>query len=481
MATILVVDDEARMRKVISLALTEEGHEVLEAENAAEAIESIRTTALSLVITDLRMPGGDGTEVLKGARATSLHLPVIILTAYGTVENAVQALKDGAHDYLLKPCDLDELKLSVKKALRVQQLTLENRYLREQLSGRSGYGELVGRSPKMLQVFEVIARVAPGDSTVLIRGESGTGKELVARAIHRDSPRKESPFVAVNCMALPSDLLENELFGHVRGAYTGAVSASVGKFELADEGTLFLDEIGDMQPRMQGKILRAIQERVIEPVGGTRSKRIDVRIVAASNADLEEKVRTGEMRTDLYYRLNVVPIQIPPLRERREDIPLLVEHFLAEKSNGRPTLKFSPEDLTLMSRYHWPGNVRELENLVERAVVLGTANVAHIMPGMSVDVIPAATSTSHPFEELTGLSYRDAKRLVLGEFESYYFSRILRETKGNISQAAEVMQMHRKNLHTKLAELKLDPKQFSETKRTHPATQRNSGEDPYTA
>ncbi|HQO33489.1 MAG TPA: sigma-54 dependent transcriptional regulator [bacterium] len=462
MATILVVDDEARMRKVISLALAEDGHEVLEAENAAQALEIIRSTALSLVVTDLRMPGGDGTEVLKGARATSLHLPVIILTAYGTVENAVQALKEGAHDYLLKPCDLDELKLSVKKALWVQQITLENRYLREQLSGKSGYGELVGRSPKMVQVFELIARVAQGDSTVLIRGESGTGKELVARAIHRDSPRREHPFVAVNCMALPSDLLENELFGHVRGAYTGAVSTSVGKFELADGGTLFLDEIGDMQPRMQGKILRAIQEKVIEPVGGNRSKRVDVRIVAATNSDLEDKVQKGEMRADLYYRLNVVPIAVPPLRERKEDIPLLVDHFLAKKSNGRPTLKFGPEDMTLLSRYHWPGNVRELENLVERAVVLGTANVTHLMPAIAFGTgVPQGPPAPHPFHDLVDLVYKDAKRMVIDEFDKYYFSQILRRTKGNVSQAADLIQIHRKNLHMKLSDLDLDPKQFT--------------------
>ena len=464
MATILVVDDEARMRKVISLALAEDGHEILEAENAAQALEIIRSTALSLVITDLRMPGGDGTEVLKGARATSLHLPVIILTAYGTVENAVQALKEGAHDYLLKPCDLDELKLSVKKALWVQQITLENRYLREQLSGKSGYGELVGRSPKMVRVFELIARVAQGDSTILIRGESGTGKELVARAIHRDSPRREQPFVAVNCMALPSDLLENELFGHVRGAYTGAVSTSVGKFELADGGTLFLDEIGDMQPRMQGKILRAIQEKVIEPVGGNRSKHVDVRIVAATNSNLEEKVEKGEMRADLYYRLNVVPIIIPPLRERKEDIPLLVEHFLAKKSNGRPTLKFAPEDMALLTRYHWPGNVRELENLVERAVVLGTTNVTHLMPAIAFGTAaPQGAAAPHPFHDLVDLVYKDAKKMVIDEFDKYYFSQILRRTKGNVSQAADLMRIHRKNLHLKLSDLNLDPKQFSST------------------
>ena len=464
MATILVVDDEARMRKVISLALTDEGHEILEAENATEAIEIIRTTALSLVITDLRMPGGDGSEVLKGARAISLHLPVIILTAYGTVENAVQALKEGAHDYLLKPCDLDELRLSVSKALWVQQITLENRYLREQLSGRSGYGELVGKSQKMVQVFEMIARVAEGNSTVLIRGESGTGKELVARAIHRDSPRKERPFVAVNCMALPSDLLENELFGHVRGAYTGAVSSSMGKFELADGGTLFLDEIGDMQPRMQGKILRAIQEKVIEPVGGNRSKRVDVRIVAATNSDLEMRVRSGEMRADLYYRLNVVPILLPPLRDRREDIPLLLDHFLAKKSNGRSSLRFAPEDMALLSRYHWPGNVRELENLVERAVVLGTSNVTHLMPSISFGVASTPTVTSHPFDDLLDLPYKDAKRLIMQEFEKYYFVQILRMKGGNVSQAADQMQLHRKNLHTKLSDLELDPKQFGDAK-----------------
>jgi len=458
-ATILVADDEAKMRKILTLALLEEGHEILEAEDAEKAVEIIHSVSVSLVITDLRMPGGGGMAVLEAVKRMSHYIPVIILTAYGTIENAVEALKNGAHDYLLKPCDLDEIKLSVRKALQVQHLELENLYLRNELYGRFGEGEWVGKSPVMLQIFELIRRVSQGDSTVLIRGESGTGKELAARAIHRQSLQSERPFITVNCAAMPADLLELELFGRVRGLRGGPAAPATGKFELASGGTIFLDEIGDLPPRMQGKILRTIEEKVIEPVGGTRSKKVDVRIITSTNADLEEKVRKGEMRSDLYFRLNVVPIVIPPLREHKEDIPLLCDHFLRKKSRGRASLTFSSEAIAALMRYHWPGNVRELENVVERAIVIGTTDVNVLIPSPHPPLTPEAQMRPHPLE-LLGLSYKEAKKFILDDFEQYYFKSLLRKTKGNISRAAELAQVHRKNLHVKLAELGIDSRQF---------------------
>lgn len=461
MATILVVDDEPRMRKVISLALSEEGHDVLEADGAESAIPLIRSTTLSLIITDLRMPKGDGTQVLDAARKTSLNLPVIILTAYGTIENAVEALKMGAHDYLLKPCDLDELKLSVNKALRVHHLALENIYLREELSGRSGYGSLLGRSPKMLAIFDLVSRVAKEDSPLLIRGESGTGKEIVARTIHRDSPRREHPFIALSCTALPGDLLEQELFGRVRGVGGGASEASSGKMELAEGGTLFLDEIADLPLRLQAKLLLFLESGTAQPVGGMRAKTLNVRIIASSAMDLEAKVKDGTLRSELFYRLNIVPILVPALREHREDIPLLVEAFLEERG-ALGKIKFAPDEIARLQRYDWPGNIRELRNVVERAVVLGTTNLNQLMPGLGISpVTQPASPGKHPYESLLELNYREAKKRVLDEFEHYYFSHTLRVTAGNIKRAAEIMGLHRKNLHTKLAELQIDPKQFS--------------------
>ncbi len=461
MASILIVDDEKRMRKVIALALSDEGHDTLEASNAKTAIEYIRSTTLSLVITDLRMPGGDGTQVLEAARNTSLNLPVVILTAYGSIENAVEALKAGAQDYLLKPCDLDELKLSVNKALRTQHLAMENRYLREELSDRQGYGALLGKSPRMLEIFDLIARVATGDGPVLIRGESGTGKEIVARTIHRDSARREMPFVTVSCTALPGDLLEQELFGRVRGAGGSAsMAASAGKLELAEGGTILLDEIGDLPLRLQGKLLAFLEDKTAQPVGATRAKTIDVRVIASSAQDLEANVRKGSLRSELYYRLNVVPIVVPALREHREDVPLLVDSFLKARDLS-DRIRFTAEDFGRLSRYDWPGNVRELRNLIERAVVLGTSNLDHLMPGLALSTAsPIALPGRHPYEPLLTVPYRDAKRRIVEEFEHYYFTQNLKHTAGNIKRAAEVMGMHRKNLHAKLAALQIDPKHY---------------------
>lgn len=460
MATILLADDESKMRKILTLALMDEGHEILEAKDAQEALDIINKTSLSLVITDLRMPGGGGMAVLDAVKRMNHYTPVIILTAYGTIENAVEALKNGAHDYLLKPCDLDEIKLAVRKALQIQHLELENRYLRVELDQRLGQNEIAARSPVMLKVLELIRRVAQGDGTVLIRGESGVGKELAARSIHRQSPRGEKPFVSANCSATPPDILELELFGRLRGVRGGADTPTTGKFELANGGTLFLDEVGYLTPSLQGKILRTIEEKVIEPVGDVRSKKIDVRIVVSTNQDLEEKVRKGEMRSDFYFRLNVLPIFIPPLRDRKEDIPLLIDHFLRKKSRGRATLSFSSEDIESLMRYHWPGNVRELQNLIERAIVLNTTELDELLPSIHPPLSPGSQMGFHQ-KELFNLPYKDAKRYVLDEFEKVFFIHLLRKAGGNISRAAQMAEIHRKNFYVKLSELGIDPKQYN--------------------
>lgn len=457
MATILIADDESKMRKILSLALQEEGHEILEAKDAKQACDIIGTTSLSLVISDLRMPEGGGMAVLEAVQKINHYTPVIILTAYGTIENAVETLKNGATDYLLKPCDLDEIKMAVTKALQVQHLELENIYLRNEVQTRFGDGEMVGKSEPFIQVLEIIRRVAQGDSTVLIRGESGTGKELAARLIHQNSPRSQAAFVTVNCKATPADLLELELFGRVR-SQQGSTTPAVGKVELADKGTLFLDEIGEIPPRIQSKILRSIEENVIDPVGGERSKPVDVRIIAATRMDLEEKVRQNEFRSDLYYRLNVVPILIPPLRDRKEDIPLLVQRFISRKTHGKSDLYFTGEDMEIMKRYHWPGNVRELENVVERAVVLGSTDIRVLLPALRPSLSPSAQMDYA--SELGDVPYKEAKRKVLDDFDREYFTHMLRKTRGNVSRAAQESDVHRKNLHVKLNELGIDPHDF---------------------
>lgn len=460
MATILLADDEAKMRKILTLSLMDEGHEILEAKDAQEAIDLINKNSLSLVISDLRMPGGGGMAVLEAVKKLSHYIPVIILTAYGTVENAVDALKKGAHDYLLKPCDLEEFKIAVSKALQIQHLELENRYLRQELDHKVGDGELSGQSPAMLRIFEMIRRVAKGDSTILIRGESGTGKELVARAIHRQSSRKDHSFVSVNCSSTPPDILELELFGRVKGPRNNPSLPAAGKFEVANKGTIFLNEIGDMPPSIQGKVLRSIENKIIEPVGGTGGKKVDVRIIASSNTDLEEKVRKGKLRSDLYFRLNVVPIVVPPLRERKEDIPFLADFFLNKKSQGRPAISFSSEDIEAMMRYHWPGNARELENVCERAVVLGTTDLQVLLPSLRPPMAPSSQMDFQEKEFFT-LTYKEAKKYVLDKFEKVYLTHLLQQTNGNVSKAAELAGIHRKNFYVKLNELGIDTRQFN--------------------
>jgi two-component system response regulator AtoC len=372
MKRLLIVDDDARLRRVLQILAQKIGLDCVAAARVDEALHSFRAERSDLVITDLKMPGKDGIEFLRELRAIDTEVPVIVLTAYGTVTTAVEAMKLGAVDYLQKPFDVDALELVIRRALDLSRFRLENRFLREQAQETRRFGAMIGQSSAMLPVFELIQQVAPTRSPVLITGETGTGKELVARAIHELSPRKEKLFVPLNCTAIPADLLESELFGHVRGAFSGALSDRTGKFHAADEGTLFLDEIGDMDVRLQAKLLRVLQEGVIEPLGTNRRVAVDVRIVSSTNRDLERGILEGKFREDLYYRLNVFHVQLPPLRERREDIPTLAETFLAEftRDLGKPAVQLTPKAIALLQGYSWPGNIRELRNLMERAAVL---------------------------------------------------------------------------------------------------------------
>jgi len=372
---VLVIDDELSMREMLTIMLGKEGHEVVTAASRAEAARVLERGPVDLIVTDLRLPDGDGIEILRHVKAAAPETVVVVMTAYSTTETAVAALKLGAHDYLIKPFDVDELKIVVRNALEKRQLEDENRLLKAELRQKHGLDRLVGASPSMVAAFDMIRTVARTSSTVLITGESGTGKELAARAIHAQSPRQDAAFVSINCGALPETLLESELFGHVKGAFTDAHQAKRGLFEVAHRGTIFLDEIADTPPAMQVKLLRVLQEKQIRRVGGTSEIEVDARVIAASNQSLEELVRDKRFREDLFYRLNVIPLRIPALRERREDIPLLANHFLARLAAemGKDVRGFSAEALAELEGYAWPGNVRELENVVERAVALETS------------------------------------------------------------------------------------------------------------
>jgi len=374
MDTILIVDDEKNYLLVLEALLGPEGYEILTCDNAKESLRLIRESDLDLVITDMKMPGMNGIELLEECKKAKPHLPVIMMTAYGTIELAVEAMKKQAHDYITKPFQNEELKLTVKKALKNYRLVKENQRLSEALLDRYRYGNIIGKSKPMLEIFDSIDKVAQSRASVLLTGRSGTGKELIAKAIHYNSPRKDRPFISINCGALTETLLESELFGHERGAFTGAVAMKKGRFELADEGTLFLDEIGDMPPSLQVKLLRVLQEMEFERVGGTKTIKVDVRILSASNRNIKEDVTSGTFREDLFYRLNVMNIEVPLLRERIDDIPLLVKHFIEKykEDAGENKIELSPEVWKMLYNYSWPGNVRELENVIERAVVLSS-------------------------------------------------------------------------------------------------------------
>jgi len=378
METILIVDDEKNYLLVLKELLGEEGYDVIIAQSAPEALKIFQESELDLVITDMKMPGMNGMELLSVLKEKDLHLPVIMMTAYGTVEKAVEAMKKGAYDYIIKPFDNEVLKKTVAKGLALGQVIKENRLLSHELKEKFGPTDLVGNSFPIRQVREMISKVAGTKATVLISGESGTGKELVARAIHFNSPRKDKPLVSVNCSALTETLLESELFGHEKGSFTGAVAQRKGRFETANEGTLFLDEVGEMSPSVQVTLLRVLQNREFERVGGNKTIKVDVRVIAATNKDLMEEIAKGHFREDLYYRLNVVHIEVPPLRARTEDLPLLVRYFLerfSKEMNKKEVPALAPEVMSTLVTYDWPGNVRELENVIERAIILSPDSI----------------------------------------------------------------------------------------------------------
>jgi DNA-binding NtrC family response regulator len=365
---ILIIDDDTSLRRVLEYNLQEAGYAVATAASGEEGLQLFDEVSPALVITDMKMPGMDGMQVLKAVKERSTETLVIIITAFGTVDIAVDAMKAGAYDYITKPFNRDELRLTVAKALQFSGLAGENKRLKGELADRSDFRNMVGSSAAMEKVFQVVAKVADTEASVLITGESGTGKELVARSIHAGSSRKNGPFVAINCAAIPRELLESELFGHVKGAFTGAIKDKTGKFLMADGGTLFLDEVGELPLELQPKLLRALQERTIVPVGGTREQRLDVRIVTATNLDIDKAITDGVFREDLYYRLAVIPIHLPPLRQRKDDVPLLLRHFCIK--HGAANVTFDKQSLVTLTGYAWPGNVRELENLVERLLIM---------------------------------------------------------------------------------------------------------------
>jgi DNA-binding NtrC family response regulator len=438
---ILVVDDEPNMLDLFKKVLGKEGYQVVASSSGEEAIQQLETERFDLLISDLKMPGLSGLELLKKAKSVSPTLPCIMLTAHGTIDSAVSAMREGAYDYLTKPINIDEITLTVKKALELHRLTREVEHLREKVGFETAMGNIIGRSKPMRDLFRLIRLVADSPTTVLIYGESGTGKELIARAIHQQSPRRDRPFVAIDCGALPETLLESELFGHVRGSFTGAVSNKKGLFEEADGGTLLLDEIGDTTPVFQSKLLRVLQEGEIRPVGSNKTIKVDVRVIAATNKDLKKYVENKSFREDLYYRLAVVPIVIPALRHRREDIPLLADHFIKKncERNGLEPKQISPKTLKLLIESPWPGNVRELENVIERAVLMSTG--------------PEITSEAlfmEPLDEQPDDALPEAIRTATETVEKVKIAEATRKAKGNRSRAAKLLGISRATLYNKL-------------------------------
>jgi two-component system response regulator PilR (NtrC family) len=446
-ARILVVDDEKSMCDLLAITLGKH-HEVTSADGGEVAIDAVRRAPFDIVITDLRMPRVDGMQVLRAVRDVSPNTAVIIITAVGSTESAVEAMKLGAYDYVTKPFKLDEINLIVRNALERKRLRDENLYLRRQLETQHRFENIVGKSLQVQEVFDTIRKVADGHSTVMITGESGTGKELVARAIHFNGQRRDQPFISVNCGAIPASLMESELFGHVRGAFTGAVVNKAGLFSAADGGSLFMDEITEIPALLQVKLLRAIQQREIRPVGGTKDIKVDVRLIAASNVDLEKAVSGGTLREDLFYRLNVIPIRLPPLRERREDIPVLVAHFLQKFSSemGKDVRGVTPDALGYLERYQWPGNIRELENVIERAIVLGSGNV------LAADALPESVRrgrSSRGIEADLPAEGIDLEMTLAG-LERQYLQRALERTHGVQTRAAELLRMTFRQFRYKL-------------------------------
>jgi DNA-binding NtrC family response regulator len=448
-AAILVVDDDAALLQSLREILEVEGYEVTTAADGEQGLLFLKEQDFDLVLSDLALPGLDGMELLKYLNREQPGCPCIIITGYGSIANAVAAMRQGAYDYFTKPVDPTELRLVVARALEHRRLKWENLQLRQQLHRRYGFANMVGHSDGMTQVFELIRKVADTDSTVLILGESGTGKELIAHAIHYNSSRREGPLIPVNCAAIPEELLESELFGHERGAFTHAVRTRIGRFELAHGGTIFLDEISEMSPALQVKILRVLQNHAFERIGGIKTIQVDIRVIAATNRNLEELVRRNQFREDLYYRLNVIPIQVPPLRERVSDLPLLAQHFLEGFSRGKQKSPkhLSPAALDLLRQYPWPGNIRELENLMERLVILTEGEIIEVadLPEKFQGLTPARPEKPEDFPP-HGVRFNDAVQA----FERNLILAALRQTNWVKSQAAQLLHLKRTTLLEKM-------------------------------
>ena len=443
--TVLVVEDDAAMRELVVEALSDEGYRVEQAGGGRAGIQRVREGGVDLVVTDVKMPDLDGLDALREIRTIEPSPHVVVMTAFGSIETAIKAVKLGAYDYITKPFDIDALTMSVGKALDERGLRREVARLRSEVARPYRFDNIIGKSQAMQDVFALVRRLAGSTANVLITGESGTGKELVAKAIHYNSPRAKRPFVAVNCAAIPDTLLESELFGYKRGAFTDARTDRAGLFVEADGGTLFLDEIGDLSPALQAKLLRAIQEREIRPLGAARSEKVDVRVLSATNRDLEQLMREGSFREDLFYRLNVIQVSLPPLRDRPEDILLLAEHFLGEARarTGKQVRGFAQSALKLLYQHGWPGNVRELENVVERAVALTEATE------LTVDDLPPQVRDRRPVDLLSGAL---ARSISLADLEREYIFRVLQAEGGNKTRAAQRLGLDRKTLYRKLEE-----------------------------
>jgi DNA-binding NtrC family response regulator len=457
MPTILIIEDEAKMRRLLELNLGEDGFKTLSAGDAETGLKLLASEPVHLVLTDLKLPGISGLDFLQTAKQQDPALPVVVMTAFGSVETAVEAMKAGASDYVLKPFSLAEMRMVVHKELDNSRLREENRSLREALGQKYSHPNIVAISPKMQEVLATVERVAPTNSTVLLGGESGVGKDLIARAIHEKSRRASGPFVKINSTAIPENLLESELFGYERGAFTGAATSKPGKFELADKGTLFLDEIGDVPPAIQVKLLRVLQEREFERLGGTRTIKVDVRLIAATNRDLRAALEDGTFREDLYYRLNVVPIDIPPLREHKEDIPGLANLFLARfaKDSGRKEDEeekiagISPAAMQLLASHYWPGNVRELQNVIERACALA----------QSGQLEASDIQLDSPRNRSHAASDRDRflpDGMTLDQWEDEMIREALKRAGGNKSQAARLLGLSRNALRYRLSKIGID-------------------------
>jgi len=463
--TVLIVDDEPDIQLVMSANLRKEGYEVDTADDGLEALKKLEVRDYDAIVLDHQMPRLTGMQFLErlrdrsAGRTNDADVPVIVITAYGTIEMAVQAMKDGAYSYLTKPIQYEDLSLQVKNAVERHRLSRELRSLRNEVEERYQFGSIIGRTPRMQEIFQIIRTVAETDATVLIHGESGTGKELIARAIHYNSRRKDKPFVVVSCSALPETLLESELFGHEKGSFTGAIRQRIGRFEMAEGGTVFLDEIGEMTMPVQLKLLRVLQEREIERVGGNQTHKVDVRVIAATHRDLQQAMRERTFRQDLFYRLNVVPVKLPPLRERLDDIPLLASHFIRKycDKNQKQVRSITAEAMEALCSYAYPGNVRELENILERAVIMEKGeSIQRAELGLPTPLRKAApiplSGELEPFRKM--------KAEAVEQFERDYLSQLLRLYKGNMSRAAKHAGINIKNLHDKMARYGLKKEEF---------------------